>query len=64
MGNLLRKMHEEDLYAAILLKEDSVPAFIALKEALVANGVSFGWEFHAGGIYAFTLEGGSRPPQL
>lgn len=64
MGNLLRKMHEEDLYAAILLKEDSVPAFIALKEALVANGVSFGWKFHAGGIYAFTLEGGSRPPQL
>ena len=61
---LLRKMRAEGLYAAILLKEDSVPAFTALKEALVANGVSFGWEYHEGGIYAFTLEGGSRPPKL
>jgi hypothetical protein len=64
LGTLLRKMSSEGFYAAILLKEDSVPAFIALKDALVANGVSFGWEYHAGGIYAFTLEGGSRPPQL
>lgn len=63
-GDLLRKMRQDDLYAAILLKEDSVPAFTALKNALVANGVPFGWEYHAGGIYAFTLEGGSRPPQL
>lgn len=64
MGALLQTMRAENLYAAILLKEDSVPAFTALKEALVANGVSFGWEYHAGGIYEFTLEGGSRPPQL
>jgi len=64
LSTLLRKMCAEDLYAAILLEEDSVPAFMALKEALVANGVSFGWEYHAGGIYTFTLEGGSRPPQL